>query len=93
MITHYTLDTKSTEYMYLPPFRVCNYAGFSNITKLVEDEIPVSPGTYVTEETITISGKQVMPWKHWVYVTKIPALKPEASDKMLERIKVLINFI
>lgn len=95
MITHYTMnnDIHASEYMYIPPFRICNKAGFSSITKLVEDKIPVSPGIYAVEETIIINGKHIIPWKHWVYVTKIPALKPEASDKMLERIKVLINFI
>ena len=92
MITHYTLDEPcdiangddAIEYIYLPPFRIKSVGDRSTINQLKIEEI---------ERHMVITRNTVTPYSYWKFVAEIPRLKPELYDKMLERIKVLINFL
>lgn len=96
VITHYTFEPNGLEHFYLPPFRVdsSQEGNISNIFKLVKYDLNnLGNKVIVVNEPIEIEYGEPAYIYDWQFVTNTLLIKPCSADKMLEKIKTLLNFL
>lgn len=94
MITHYTYDVKDdvvTEYCYIKPYRLKSSSGKTIIHKL---SLGPLPGIRDIDYNVFIASKdEAAKYTYWQFIAETPTIKLDATDKVLERIKVLLTFL
>jgi hypothetical protein len=99
VISHFIKDPHS-EHIYLPPFKIDNWLEGSNqpgeswLHKLVEIDFAKDVGFYKIEEPpVYAKINDTITFKEWKLIKKFPLMKIESSEKMLERINLLLKFL
>lgn len=96
VVTHYTREPEGLEHFYLPPFRIdsSHILGISSIFKLVKYELNnLGNKTIVINEPIELKEGVTVYIYDWQFITNTPLIKPGPADKMLEKVKLLLNFL
>ena len=96
VITHHTIESSGMEHFYLPPFRVDNNQvnDTSSIFKLIKYDLNnLGNKVIVVDEPIELDIDEPSYIYDWQLVTKTSLIKPCSADKMLEKVKLLLNFL
>ena len=99
IISHFVKESHG-EHIYLPPFKIDNWLEGSNqpgeswLHKLVEIDFTKDIGFYIIDDPpIYSESNDSITFKEWRLITKLPFMKIESSEKMLERINLLLKFL
>ena len=99
VISHFIKESHA-EHIYIPPFKISNWLERSNqpaissLYKLSEIDFAKDTGAYLIDESpFNIDCIKNITFKEWKLIKELPLMKIESSEKMLERINLLLKFL